>query len=466
MAGPAPTNAGEFAPEELYDAGEGFLVPQYYQDLEPIGGGAYGLVMKARVAGPDEGAMSPPDLPGHVAIKRIASSIVYKDPYRAKQTYREIVLLKQLRHENLIRMVDMFVSGGDDGGPGDVYIVSEVMDCDLGALINSPWGCPYELQGEHIQFILYQVLRGLKYIHSAEVLHRDLKPQNILVNSNLDVRICDFGLARTNQDADGSATGYVTTMWYRAPEVMLTWQHYNSALDMWSVGCIFAEMLNRLNRRVSREIDERECYAVFPADNHVEHLSMILNLIGPPPEEVLDRSSGSTKSWVKGQIEGLEEVPELHVGIGCDDPMAVSLLASLLDFDSEKRLTAAEALDHIYLREFRDASTDPFDSRGKLHLQFDTADSSWAPEFWRELIETEIMEVATHIRGAPEAAAARPTSVQTMDLSDLDQVFTTAPIDQFVAASDLLTSHLEMEEDDTLRAAFGEVASLMDLGTG
>lgn len=185
---------------------------------------------------------------------------------------------------------------------------------------------------------------------------------------------------------------------------------------------------------------------------------MILNLIGPPPEEVLDRSSGSTKSWVKGQIEGLEEVPELHVGIGCDDPMAVSLLGSLLDFDSEKRLTAAEALDHIYLREFRDASTDPFDSRGKLHLQFDTADSSWAPEFWRELIETEIMEVATHIRGAPEAAAARPTSVQTMDLSDLDQVFTTAPIDQFVAASDLLTSHLEMEEDDTLRAAFGEVS--------
>ena len=74
----------------------------------------------------------------------------------------------QLRHENLVQMVDMFVSGGD-GGPGDVYIVTEVMDCDLGALINSPWGCPYELHSEHVQFILYQMVRGLKYIHSAEV---------------------------------------------------------------------------------------------------------------------------------------------------------------------------------------------------------------------------------------------------------------------------------------------------------
>ena len=74
----------------------------------------------------------------------------------------------QLRHENLVQMVDMFVSGGD-GGPGDVYIVTEVMDCDLGALVNSPWGCPYELHSEHVQFILYQMVRGLKYIHSAEV---------------------------------------------------------------------------------------------------------------------------------------------------------------------------------------------------------------------------------------------------------------------------------------------------------
>lgn len=87
------------------------------------------------------------------------------------------------------------------------YIVTEALDCDLGALINSPWGCPYELQAQHIKYIMYQLLRGLKYIHSADVLHRDLKPQNILINSSLDVRICDFGLARTNQPFEGSATG-------------------------------------------------------------------------------------------------------------------------------------------------------------------------------------------------------------------------------------------------------------------
>lgn len=456
---------------------DGFLVPRYYQRLEPIGAGAYGTVMKAQVVGPEVAGdmVIPPHLSGQVAIKRIASSIVYKDAYRAKQTYREIVLLKEMRHENLVQMVDMFVSGGTEGRPGDVYIVTEVMDCDLGALINSPWGCPYELQDEHIKFITYQMLRGLKYIHSAEVLHRDLKPQNILVNSFLHVRICDFGLARTNQDADGSATGYVTTMWYRAPEVMLTWQHYNSALDMWSLGCIFAEMLNRLNRRPTREFStvaddgQRKtdaCYAIFPADSHVEHLTMILRLIGPPTAEVLDRSSGNTKSWVQSQIDTIGAVEPLNVGLGCDDAHALDLISSIFHYDSLQRLTAAQALHHPYLSEYYDASNEIVDSREKLIVQFDTADSSCAPDFWKELIETEVQEVATAVRCAVDAGPARSITGQTMDFTDLDQIFTQTPIDQYAAASVLLTEFLEMEDHDVFRTALGEVDSLMDVGTG
>lgn len=118
----------------------------------------------------------------------------------------------------------------------DVYIVSELMDTDLHQIISSG----QNLSDDHCQYFMYQILRGLKYIHSAQVLHRDLKPSNILVNENCDLKICDFGLARIT---DIEMTGYVSTRYYRAPEIMLTWQHYDKAVDIWSVGCIFAEML-------------------------------------------------------------------------------------------------------------------------------------------------------------------------------------------------------------------------------
>lgn len=112
--------------------------------------------------------------------------------------------------------------------------------------------------------------RGLKYVHSAGVVHRDLKPSNILINENCDLKICDFGLARIQ---DPQMTGYVSTRYYRAPEIMLTWQKYDVEVDIWSAGCIFAEML--------------EGKPLFPGKDHVNQFSIITELLGTPPDEVI-----------------------------------------------------------------------------------------------------------------------------------------------------------------------------------
>jgi mitogen-activated protein kinase 1/3 len=115
-----------------------------------------------------------------------------------------------------------------------------------------------------VQYFLYQLLQGLKYVHSANVLHRDLKPSNLLVNANCDLKIADFGLARTTSDTN-FMTEYVVTRWYRAPELLLNCSEYTEAIDVWSVGCIFMELLNRK--------------PLFPGKDYVQQLVLITEVL-------------------------------------------------------------------------------------------------------------------------------------------------------------------------------------------
>ena len=145
----------------------------------------------------------------------------------------------------------------------DVYIVSELMETDLYRIIYSK----QSLSIDHVKYFVYQILRALKYIHSANVIHRDLKPSNLLVNSNCDLKVCDFGLARgvldDNQTKDHSSrpllTEYVVTRWYRAPEIMLACHEYDKPVDIWSTGCILAELLARK--------------PYFPGDDYIDQVS-------------------------------------------------------------------------------------------------------------------------------------------------------------------------------------------------
>ncbi|NXT41756.1 MK13 kinase, partial [Pelecanoides urinatrix] len=176
-----------------------------------------------------------------VAIKKLCRP--FQSEIFAKRAYRELMLLKHMQHENVSTHFSPFLM--KQGGflaiweQGLVllpfsYLVMPYMRTDLQKIMG------HEFSDEKIQYLVYQMLKGLKYIHSAGIIHRDLKPGNLAVNEDCQLKILDFGLAR---HADAEMTGYVVTRWYRAPEVILNWMHYNQTVDIWSIGCIMAEML-------------------------------------------------------------------------------------------------------------------------------------------------------------------------------------------------------------------------------
>merc|ERR1712166_650569 len=193
-----------------------FVCPTHYKptDTQPLGSGAYAVVAGAKDQ--RDGRT--------IAIKRI-SDVFLKDPVPAKRTLREIQLLRHMKHENIIDITDMWEHGND------IYIAETLMEADLHQIVRSG----QQLSDDHFQFFIWQLLKGLKYMHSMQVIHRDLKPSNLLVNSNCDLKVCDFGLARGILDSDQIRestkppvlTEYVVTRWYRAPEIMPACHEYD-----------------------------------------------------------------------------------------------------------------------------------------------------------------------------------------------------------------------------------------------
>ncbi|XP_044796656.1 mitogen-activated protein kinase 11 isoform X4 [Bubalus bubalis] len=202
-----------------------------------------------------------------VAVKKLSRP--FQSLIHARRTYRELRLLKHLKHENVIGLLDVFTPATSLEDFSEVYLVTTLMGADLNNIVKCQ-----ALSDEHVQFLVYQLLRGLKYIHSAGIIHRDLKPSNVAVNEDCELRILDFGLAR---QADEEMTGYVATRWYRAPEIMLNWMHYNQTVDIWSVGCIMAELL--------------QGKALFPGSDYIDQLKRIMEVVGTPSPEVLAKIS-------------------------------------------------------------------------------------------------------------------------------------------------------------------------------
>lgn len=202
-------------------------VLERYELLQKLGQGAYGIVWKAMDKRTRE----------IVALKKNFDA--FQNATDAQRTFREIMFLQQLSgHENIIRLLNVIRAKNNR----DIYLVFDAMEIDLHAVIRANI-----LEEIHKQYIIYQILKCLKYLHSAEILHRDLKPANILLNSECHVKVADFGLARSlssqHNETAPVMTDYVATRWYRAPEILLGSTKYTKGVDMWSLGCILAELL-------------------------------------------------------------------------------------------------------------------------------------------------------------------------------------------------------------------------------
>eukprot|EP00055_Hartaetosiga_balthica_P004422 m.11529 g.11529 ORF g.11529 m.11529 type:complete len:548 (+) comp3854_c0_seq1:141-1784(+) len=324
-----------------------------------------------------------------VAIKKLHKEKVFQSSQAAKQVYREILLLKELIHFNVVKLVDVFFSAKDD-----LYIVMEKMPADLAQLIASDY-----LQDNHIDYIVYGLIRGLLFIHSAGIIHRDLKPSNILISDAMDVKICDFGWARP-AEADQTVTGYVTTRWYRAPEVMMTWRHYTAALDMWGVGCIFAELLNKVRGHVTATSVDKQSgevinfYALFPAEDHVSHLEMIVNILGAPSEDVMATCTDQNiRNYLQGTIDKAQFEGPGDLGVyfeGIDDA-SLALLRGLLDINPRMRLDAASALNERYLSKYHD-ETDEY-TRPPIDQRFEQMDIP--AQHWKTMLKRLVEDVAS-----------------------------------------------------------------------
>ncbi|KAG5531232.1 hypothetical protein RHGRI_026002 [Rhododendron griersonianum] len=247
-----------------------------------------------------------------VAIKKISD--VFRHVSDVTRILREIKLLRLLRHPDIVGIKHILLPPSRDFK--DIYIVFELTECDLHDLIKANDG----LTPEHCRFFLYQLLRGFKYIHTANVFHRDLNPRNILTIADCKIKICDFSHAFVDTPTAIFCADYVAKRWYKAPELCGVGQFfskYSAAIDIWSIGCIFAELLTGK--------------PLFPGENHVHQLDLITDLLGTPSPE---------------------SIAKVY-------PQALVLLKRMLAFDPEDRPFAEEALADPYFNDLAGLEREP-----------------------------------------------------------------------------------------------------------
>ncbi|KAF7258925.1 hypothetical protein EG68_03337 [Paragonimus skrjabini miyazakii] len=316
------------------------VVLKHYEIQKRLGKGAYGIVWRGinKKTG------------GTVALKKIFDA--FRNQTDAQRTFREITFLQEFAgHPNIIKLLNVIRAENDK----DIYLVFEFMESDLHNCIKKKT----ILKDVHKKYIFYQLLKAVKFIHSANVIHRDLKPSNVLLDSDCLVKLCDFGLTRSlggnvtanrasveyfaepaMDGVDPELTEYVATRWYRAPEILLASNRYTKYVDMWSLGCILAEML------IGKPL--------FPGTSTINQIERIVSVVSRPSRQDItclhsDYGISVLERALQKPSTSLESLFPADV-----DKCALDMVKKLLQLNPVKRLTVEEALEHPYVQRFRD----------------------------------------------------------------------------------------------------------------
>ncbi|KAF9532060.1 CMGC/MAPK protein kinase [Crepidotus variabilis] len=351
-----------------------FEIGDDYQLLHAIGEGAYGTVAAA-LHKPTQ---------RQVAIKKI---LPFDHTLFCLRTLRELKLLKFFSetcvNENIISILDIIKPPTLDEFK-EIYFIQELMQTDLHRVIRTQ-----HLTDDHCQYFVYQTLRALKSIHSADIVHRDLKPANLLLNANCDLKICDFGLARSVKTSVpggkevGLMTEYVATRWYRAPEIMLSFKMYTKAIDIWAVGCILAELLTGR--------------PLFPGRDYSHQLDLILDVIGTPSlDEFYAITSRRSRDYIRAlPIRKKRPFPTLFPHASAE---AIDFLSKTLTFDPKKRMTTDEALEHPYLSAYHDPEDEPtVQPLSPSYFEFDLHKDDLSKDQLKELLYEEVLSFVPSI---------------------------------------------------------------------
>lgn len=314
-----------------------------YEQIERLSEGTYGVVWKARDLATNE----------TVALKQIKFHVddeprMTEEPSHAKNGFpvtalREISVLLALAHENIVHVREMVTGSGTD----KVFMVMQLFDYDLSDAMSKhlPDGGP--LPQSELKGILQQVLEGTHHMHSNWYLHRDLKNSNLLVQRSTGrVAVADMGLARRYQAPAKAMTQLVVTLWYRSPELLFGESCYGPPVDMWSIGCIFGELI----------LGGKE--AVMPGQGELDQIDRIFSLLGKPTEKTWpafdELPNAGLFRWKSSDIPQLSQkfpvAQPLAGGQSFLDADGFALLEGLLALDPSQRLTAAGALEHPYFQ--------------------------------------------------------------------------------------------------------------------
>ena len=335
-------------------SGINFKIDERYEFNKQIGIGSYSIVCSCYDKKESR----------NVAIKKISNA--FDDINDARRIFREMKLLRYFNHDNIIPLLDI-QKPDNKTGYNDVYIITELMETDLHRVIYSR----QELSDEHIQYFIYQILRGVLFLHSAGVVHRDLRPANILANKNCDLKICDLGMDHgIFKDDDNSVqklidnpnlnielssdmiyddskkdlTEKVIARWYRSPECILSPNTYTKAVDIWSIGCIFAELLGR--------------QPLFPGDNFLDQIQKIISVLGSPSESDLEFiNKNNIKDFVNRLAKRTSQ--SFSIMFRNANPVAVDLLEKMLTFSPKKRYTVEQCIAHPYFEGLHDPDQEP-----------------------------------------------------------------------------------------------------------